>query len=56
MCMCLAQGSVGGDWIGVGLYESCGNSGQVSVLWWCREPRPGSGGIVLCLCESGFFV
>ena len=63
MCMCLAQGGVGGEgveWIrglGIGLYQSCenrGNVGWVSVFgwrWcgWCRWGvgmglRPGSGG------------
>ena len=44
-----------------GLYQSCGNRssvGRVSVigLRWCRwgvdrELGPGSGGVVLCLCE-----
>ena len=43
MCMCLARGGVaveGGEWIELGLYQSCGNSGtvgRVSVfgLRWC---------------------
>ena len=47
--------------IGFGLYQSCenrGNVGGVSVfgLRWCRWEvgrglGPGSGGVVLCLCE-----
>ena len=52
--------------IGFGLYQSCGNRGsvgRVSVFWlqWCgwgvgRGLGPGSGGVVLCLCESGLSV
>ena len=50
MCMCLAQGGVGGEGgrideiIGFGLHQSCGDRGSVghvSVFWlrwcgWCR--------------------
>ena len=66
MSMCLARGSVGGEggeMIGFGIYQSWGNRsvGRVSVFWlrsrgWCmwgvgRRLGPGSGGVVLCLCE-----
>ena len=69
--MCLARGVVGGEGgerIGFGLYQSCGDRGSVglvSVFWlrWCgwgvgRGLGPGSEavGVVLCLCESGFSV
>ena len=65
MCMCLAQGGVcgegvsgGEDWIGFGLYQSCenmGSVGRVSVFGLRWEVGvglgPGSGGVVLYLCE-----
>ena len=40
MCMCLARGGEGGERIGFGVYQSCGNRGsvgRVSVFWlrWC---------------------
>ena len=55
MSMCLARGGVGGEWmIGFSLgitnrvrrlYFGCGS---VGVEWGLG---PGSGGVVLCLCE-----
>ena len=36
MCICLARGGVreeGGEWIGFGLYPSCGNRGSVGRVW-----------------------
>ena len=41
ICMCLARGGVGGEWIRIGfvLYQSCRNRGSVGsvfVLRWCR--------------------
>ena len=71
MCMCLARGGVGGEWmreLGLGftnplgtggvldmcLCFGCGGVGGVGGEWaWTRV---GSGGVVLCLCESGFSV
>ena len=66
-CVCVWLGVARGvsrweDW--VLLYQSCGNRGsvgRVSVLRWCRWGvgrglGPGSGGVVLCLCEFGFSV
>ena len=56
MCMCLAWGSRGrecGEWIGFGLYQSCGNKGTVGCvsLFGLRLCRWGCGGVM-----SGFFV
>ena len=64
ICLCLARGCVGGEggeWIGFGVYQSCGNRGsvgRVSVFWlrWCgwfrwgvgRGIGPGSGGVGWC--------
>ena len=46
---------------GFGLYQSCGNRGSVwrvcvlvTVVYVGSGLRPGSGGVVLCRCESGF--
>ena len=62
--MCMARGGVGGEWIG--FYQSCGNRGVLDVYLCfgcggmggvCGEWfGPGSGGVGLCLCESGFSV
>ena len=70
MCMCLARGGVGGEggeWmreftnpLGTGgvldmcLCFGCGGVGGVGGEW--ARTRVGSGGGVLCLCESGFSV
>ena len=66
MCMCLARGGVGGegvsgweDWVWtLPILWNRGSVGRVSVFWlrWCRWGvcrglGPGSGGVVLCLCE-----
>ena len=56
---CVCVGEEGGERIGFGLYQSCGNIGSVGrVFWllWCRwgvgrRLGPGSGGVVFCLCE-----
>ena len=67
MCMCFARGGVvgvGGEWIGVGLYQfwrNMGKLGYVSVFWlrWCRwcgwccgevggRLGPGSGSVEWC--------
>ena len=61
MCICLARVGRWGKRIGFGLYQSCGNMeiverAPVFGLRWCRWGvcrwlGPGSGGMVLCLCE-----
>ena len=67
MCMCLTRGGMGGERIGFGRYQSCGNRGsvcRVSSLGCggvCREwvgawTRVYMGGVVSCLCESGLTV
>ena len=68
--LCLAQltcGGEGGERIGFGLYQSCGNNGSVGCvsvfgLWWCRwgVGRALDQGLewsyVCVSCESGFSV
>ena len=64
VCMCLARGGVGGEWIG--FYQSRENRGSESVSWlrWCgwvvgRGLGPGSegwDGVVCVSCESEFSV
>ena len=68
MGMCLERGGVGGELmrgLGLGFTNPVrkGCVGRVSVfgLRWCRWGvgrglGPGYGGVVLCLCESGFSV
>ena len=64
--MCLARVSVpgeGGEWmrgLGLGFINPVGTGGVLDVCLWFggvgRGLGPGSGGVLLCLCESGFSV
>ena len=72
MCMCLARGGVGGEWMrefGLGFTNILGTGGvlDMCVFWcgWCRwgvgrELGQGSGAVGWCyvcvMCESGFSV
>ena len=63
-CMCLARVGIGGEGVsGLGLgFTNHVGTGEgwtcVCVLWWCRwgVGRGLGTGLMLCLCESGFFV
>ena len=69
--MCMARGGVGGEWmrdLGSGFTNSLGTGGVLDMClyfgcgggvggeWVGAWTRVGSGGVVLCLCESGFSV
>ena len=71
MCMCLARGGVGGEWmreLGLGFTNPLGTGGvlDMCLCFGCGGvggvggegawTRVGSGGVVLCLCESGLSV
>ena len=69
MRMCLARGGVGGEWSewmrGLSFTNPVGTGGVLDVCLclgcsggeWVRGLDHGlEGGVVLCLCESGFFV
>ena len=65
MCMCLARGGVGGEWMremGLGFTNPAGTGGVLDMClcfgcggvggeWVGAWTRVGSGGVVLCLCE-----
>ena len=65
--MCLARGGVGGEWIGFWLYQSCGNRGSVTCLYfgfggiggeWVEGLHQGLEGwrYVCASCKSGLSV
>ena len=71
MCMCLARDGVGGEGmyerkLGLGFTNPVGTGGVLDMCrggvggvggeWVGAWTRVGSGGVVLCLCESGFSV
>ena len=65
MCMCLARGGVGGEWmteLGLGVTNHVGTGGVLDMCMCfgcggvCGEWVGGLDHVVLCLCESGFSV